>query len=223
MSEKVSKVDYSKGLIYKLCCKEPVIEDIYIGSTTNFKIRKNQHKTSCCNVNSNKYNMKIYKFIRDNGGFNNWDMIMIEEYSCNNKKQLETRERYWIEQLKSNLNSELPTQTMSEWYSKNKERISIEGKEHRKNNKEQISKQRKEYREKQKEKINEQQKEYRKQNINKIRIQDKKSYEKNKKEIEERNKKPIECEFCKCIVRKDFLKRHQKSKKCMKFRECLIE
>ena len=37
MEQKVSKVDYSKSVIYKLCCKDPTITDIYIGSTTNMK------------------------------------------------------------------------------------------------------------------------------------------------------------------------------------------
>ncbi len=29
------EIDYSKGLIYKLCCKDPTITDVYIGSTTS--------------------------------------------------------------------------------------------------------------------------------------------------------------------------------------------
>ena len=92
------KVDYSKSLIYKLCCKDPLIEDIYIGSTTNMKVRKGQHKTHCNNKNDKRYNQNKYQFIRENGGFDNWDMIMIEEYSCNSKRELEKRERYWVDE-----------------------------------------------------------------------------------------------------------------------------
>ena len=114
MSQK--KVDYSKGIIYKLCCKNPNIENIYIGSTTNFKNRKNQHKSDCHNNNNQiTYNLYKYEFIRDNGGFENWDMIMIEEFGCNSKKELELRERYWIEELKSDLNSmKRPSTTIEE-------------------------------------------------------------------------------------------------------------
>ena len=36
--------DYSKGFIYKLCCLDVNIKDIYVGSSTNFKERKKQHK-----------------------------------------------------------------------------------------------------------------------------------------------------------------------------------
>ena len=147
------KVDYSKSIIYKLCCKNPLITDIYIGSTTNFKCRKNRHKY-CCNVEDNKsYNCNVYEFIRNNGGFQNWDMIMVEEYCCENKKQLETRERHWIEELKSSLNRNVPTRTQSERYQKNKEQIEINRKLYREKNKEQIKKKTKEYREKNKDKI----------------------------------------------------------------------
>ena len=134
MSLKVPRViDYSKSIIYKLCCKNPLITDIYIGSTTNFKNRKNKHKTNCYN-NSEKnksYNYYIYKFIRDNGGWYNWDMIMIEEYSCENKTQLHTRERYYIELFKSSLNSEIPTRTKQEYTLENIDKVKEYQKQYR--------------------------------------------------------------------------------------------
>ena len=33
------KVDYQKTFIYKLCCRDPTITDIYVGHSTNFKQR----------------------------------------------------------------------------------------------------------------------------------------------------------------------------------------
>ena len=84
--------NYNNSLIYKLCCKDPSIEEIYVGSTTNFKQRKTSHKKSCNNENNKGYNLKVYKFIRDNGGFENWSMIQIEPYSCETKRELETLE-----------------------------------------------------------------------------------------------------------------------------------
>ena len=112
MSQK--KIDYSKSFIYKLCCKNPTIEEIYIGSTTNKKTRKGTHKSDCKNINKKSYNNYKYQFIRDNGGFENWDMIMIEEYSCNSKNELEKRERYWCDELKPILNSIRPQVTIEE-------------------------------------------------------------------------------------------------------------
>ena len=75
-------VKYNQSIIYKLCCKDPSITDIYIGSTTRFARRKSQHKSICNNTDTNNqsYNFYVYQFIRENNGFSNWDMIEIEKY-----------------------------------------------------------------------------------------------------------------------------------------------
>jgi hypothetical protein len=62
-------VNYSKGNIYKLCCNDSIIKDIYVGSATNFSRRKSGHKSYCNNPNNIKYNYHVYKFIRENGGW----------------------------------------------------------------------------------------------------------------------------------------------------------
>ena len=183
MSQKVSKVDYSKGLIYKLCCKDTTIEEIYIGSTTNFKIRKNKHKYDCCNINSKNYNFKVYKFIRETGGFENWDMILIQYFSCNTKKELESKERELIELYNPILNCEIPGRLQTEYRKVNKDKIKEKHKEYYENNKDKI----------------------------------KLYYENNKTEITEKRKIKTECEYCKSVVRKLDLNRHQKSNKCLKF------
>jgi len=187
MSQKISKIDYSKGLIYKLCCKDATTEDIYIGSTTNFINRKHQHKGNCNNSNREKYNLKVYKFIRENGGFENWDMILIQYYSCVTKKELEAKEREYIEKLKPSLNCQLPGRTKKEWAEDNIE------------------------------KIKEQQKNWHNNNRDKFKQHLKQYYEKNKTEISEKLKIKIQCEYCKSVVRKADLNRHQKTNKCLKF------
>ena len=106
--------DYSKGLIYKLCCKDANITDIYIGSTTNFKQRKGTHKRSCNNEKDKAYNIKVYKCIRENGGFENWEMIQIKTVNANDKRDLEAEERLVIEELKPSLNCYIPTRTEKE-------------------------------------------------------------------------------------------------------------
>ena len=98
-------VNYGKSMIYKLCCKDTSITDIYIGSTTNFNRRKQQHKTSCNCITSKKYNRKVYKFIREHGGFENWDIILIENVKVETKRELEKEERRVMEELKPSLNS----------------------------------------------------------------------------------------------------------------------
>ena len=64
-------IDYSKTIIYKLVCNDVDVTELYVGSTTNFRNRKNEHNNKCHNTNSVKYNYKIYQFIRANGGFLN--------------------------------------------------------------------------------------------------------------------------------------------------------
>ena len=108
-------VNYQNGLIYKIVCNDTNIEDCYVGSTCNFNRRKQSHKYACNNENGKKYNLRIYKFIRDNGGWDNWSMITLEAFSCENKRELETRERKWLEDLKANLNCFIPTRTKKEY------------------------------------------------------------------------------------------------------------
>ena len=40
--------------------------------------------------------------IRENEGWNNWSMIEIEKYPCNDKNEACARERYWYELLNAN-------------------------------------------------------------------------------------------------------------------------
>jgi hypothetical protein len=47
---------------------------------------------------------------------------LVENYSCNSKKELETRERYYIENNEC-VNKNMPTRTMKEYQEENKEKI----------------------------------------------------------------------------------------------------
>jgi len=145
--------DYSKCIIYKLCCKNLDVKQIYVGSTCNFTRRKNAHKNDSKNPHKPMYNTKVYKFIRDNGGFENWDMILVEEYPCENKLQKTKRERYWCEELKSVLNSSVPSRTSKEYKRENKEKLNKQRNEHREKNKEKFNQIQKEYREKNNDKL----------------------------------------------------------------------
>ena len=140
-------VNYGNGLIYKLCCKDPTITDEYIGSTCNKNRRKQEHK-SCCNCETNKnYNYPVNQFIRENGGFDNFDLIILEEYPCESKVQLEMKEREWIEERKPTLNRRIPTRTKQEYrkihYEEYKEEMLEQNKLYREEHKEEIQKRQK--------------------------------------------------------------------------------
>ena len=84
------------GLIYKLVCNDIDVKECYVGSTINLTRRKCHHKHRCNNTDNNSYNLYVYQFIRDNGGFDNWSMIQIESFNFNTRSELHSRERYWI-------------------------------------------------------------------------------------------------------------------------------
>ena len=100
--------DYSKVFVYKICCRDASIEEIYIGSTCNLTRRKTEHKRTCHHEAMKGYTYPVYKFIRDHGGWDNWDTVMIEEFSCDTKMQKDRKERGWIETLKPKLNKNTP-------------------------------------------------------------------------------------------------------------------
>jgi len=95
-------VDYSNTIIYKICCKDESITDVYVGHTTNFIQRKYAHKNTC---NNSKMSLKIYNVIRSNGGWNNWDMVEIAKYCCKDATEARIKEQYHYNEVKSSLNS----------------------------------------------------------------------------------------------------------------------
>lgn len=181
-------IDYSKTIIYKLVCNDLSVTDLYVGHTTNWIKRKGQHKSDCCNENSKHHNVKVYQFIRENGGWDNWNMVQIEEHCCNNTREATLRERYWYEQLNGTLNSNYPARTAKEqkkeYNEKNKEKL----KEYRQANKERKKEYSKAYNQANNEKLKEHHKEYHEANREKILEQHKQYYEANKEEILEKAK-----------------------------------
>jgi len=117
-----------KYTIYKIFCKDENNDEVYIGSTKNIISRIYNHKKRCCNINDIGYNCTIYKKIRENGGFNNYDYSIIEELDCENIKEVKLRERYWIDFHNSKLNYNLPTRTTKEYRNDNIEQIKIQAK-----------------------------------------------------------------------------------------------
>jgi len=179
---------YEKGKIYKLCCKDANITEIYIGSTVNHYRRKCHHKHSCNNPNSKNYNFYVYQFIRENGGFDNWDLVILEEYSAKNKNELTWKEREWVEQLKPVLNSRKPIVTLEECREYKKKWCEDNSEQKRQTNKI--------YRENNPEKFREYQKIYRENNPEKLRERDRKYYEENREKLSEKRKERVKCDIC---------------------------
>ena len=100
-----NEIDYSITIIYKIYCKTQTVTGVYVGHTTNFIKRKYHHKICCNNLNNN---LNIYKTIRENGGWDNWEMVEIGCYNCANSEEARIKEQKHYEELNATLNSVPP-------------------------------------------------------------------------------------------------------------------
>jgi hypothetical protein len=107
--------NYDNSVIYKICCKDEAITDVYVGSTTNAKNRKYQHKSVCNNKDSEQYNRHVYRYIRDHGDWDNWEFVLLEKFPCKDRQELVIRERYWYEMLGAKLNTIYPQKSKQEY------------------------------------------------------------------------------------------------------------
>ena len=82
--------------------------EFYIGSTHDEIQREKNDKDTCNNENSVKYNYKVYNYIRENGGWDNWIFEVIQEFPCENKIELVIQEQYHYDLLNPTLNSKRP-------------------------------------------------------------------------------------------------------------------
>jgi len=97
-------VNYQEGLIYKIAHKYSPY--VYIGSTTNFNRRKAEHKYDCNNEKSKKYNNKVYQTIREMGGWDNFEMVLVVKCPCDDKKELHAKEFEYKQLFHANLNTQ---------------------------------------------------------------------------------------------------------------------
>ena len=79
--------DYSKGKIYSIKYEDKIV---YIGSTTSALNKRMQGHRG----DSKRMNTKFYNFMNEKG-LDNFKIKLIEDYSCNSKKELLERETYY--------------------------------------------------------------------------------------------------------------------------------
>jgi len=88
--------------IYKIYCKDPNIKDFYIGKAKDLKGRIATHKHTA----KKNTEQKLYKFINENGGFENFDFEIIQELTERNLNIINDIEREYIMIYKPSLNSQ---------------------------------------------------------------------------------------------------------------------
>ena len=178
--------DYKNSVIYRIYCKNPDIIECYIGSTKCFEDRFYTHKSACNTKHNKRHNLYLYQFIRDNGGWDNFDREILEYYDCNNEEELKQKEQEYIDKYN-------PTLNIHNAYTSEEVK------------KEQIEKSRKKYRETGKAK--EKERKYTKKLMN-----DPERYQKKLKNKSEWGKKPKFCDVCNLWTTNNMWYHHKKTK-----------
>ena len=141
--------DFTKEMIfYMIKCNDDSTDDCYCGSTFDFAKRKACHKADCNNENSKHHNLKLYQTIRENGGWSNFSMTMIDRKIVRDKLEARQYEQSLIDTHKAKLNTNrafLNKEQRQEHYASNKEAIRKRQAEHYASNKETILKRQAEY------------------------------------------------------------------------------
>lgn len=111
-------VNYSNGKIYKLVCGDLT----YYGSTIQ-PLHKRLHHHKC------QYKQPAKKITKSIQLFNlsietntPVKIYLVEKYPCDDKMELERRERYYIENYEC-VNKQIPTRTIKEWREANRNNI----------------------------------------------------------------------------------------------------
>lgn len=130
-------IDYMNGKIYKIVSN--VTDQFYIGSTCQKLCQRlGKHRSNYSDWKKGKC-----KFISSFSIFDteDFDIVLIEYYPCENKEQLLMRERYWIEQLPECVNINNPIRLKNDerqYYEENRENILKKRKGYYEGNKELI-------------------------------------------------------------------------------------
>ena len=169
------KKEITDYVIYKIICNDENIKDCYVGSTSNFKVRKWDHKTNCNSTNI-KSHYKVYQTIRENGGWDNWSMILIAEYKQISLVESKIKEEEYRVNLNAQLNSRSAYRTGQE---SKQELYKVQIKNYYEIHKEEMKEKCKNYYQENKEKRNEYLKKWRKNNPEKVKEANKKQYNKN--------------------------------------------
>ena len=99
------EIDYSNTIIYKITCNDTIVSDLYVGHTTNFVQRKHAHKQGCINEKSPNHKCKLYEVIRNNGGWVNWKMEIINFFNFKTHYEARKKEQEYFLSLNATLNS----------------------------------------------------------------------------------------------------------------------
>ena len=139
----MSKFENAK--IYKIVSKNT--DKVYVGSTCETLKRRLHKHRNAFKVDSGTTSKHILKF-------GDYEIVLIENVACENRGQLSTRERFYIESMNC-VNKYIPGRSRKEYDQDNALYINEKNKQYRQHNKEAINERNKQYRQHNKEAIKE--------------------------------------------------------------------
>jgi hypothetical protein len=143
--------------------------------------------------------LKVYKYIRDNGGWDNWAMELVQYYPTDDKLKLFKKEGELIRELGATLNSKIAGRTKAEYCQDNKLTLANKKNEYYKNNREDIINRIRNYCENNKPIIALRGKIWRENHKDVMARRRKEYYEKNKVSIDAKKKEKNACECGGCF------------------------
>ncbi len=194
-----SASDIDNYVMYKIYPKNSNLNYCYIGHTNNFNFRKSHHKMPCIDINHSKSHIKLYQVIRENGGWDEWEMVELEKFNGKTKLEARMREQELMKLHNANLNilkayitedeRKATKNAITEKYrEENKELLKQQTKKYKEDHKDIIAEQMKKYRAENKDKINQKTREYRENNKEKHQEWQRIWREKNKESLKEKRK-----------------------------------
>lgn len=125
--------DYQQGTIYKIVSENT--DKVYVGSTTQtLEVRFSQHKNCYEKFQNGKYYyITSYELLKQT----DCKIELLENFPCNSRKELCTRERFYIETLDS-CNKIIPGRIQKEWRELNKDKTKIRNKLYKDTHKEKL-------------------------------------------------------------------------------------
>lgn len=110
------KYDYSGEITYyKLFCKDSSVTDTYIGATKDLKARLVTHSCLARKVAAGeKKGSRLYNYIAENGGWDCWDVLVIETREMPTSQLRAEHENRLRLEHGATLNTQVPGRTIAE-------------------------------------------------------------------------------------------------------------
>lgn len=88
-------VNYQNSVIYMICCDDLNVRKFFMMYTTNVQNTSCLFKANCIHNYAQSYYSPMYRYIRNHGGYENWSIVIVEEFPCDDLIDLRERTFYW--------------------------------------------------------------------------------------------------------------------------------